>query len=180
MDAEQLQNDIDALLVFMNDELEKSGATIEHFNFAFNQGGEERITIDPVLNWQEERLFKIIRTCNSRRYLINQSNDFSRIRLTEEGQGRALSVKHGKSRSYELNASKFSIATLNVTGPAQIGDGNILNVHDVFQEIISKIDNANATPEEITEAKSRLAKFLEHPLTAAVLGGAVGSISGLL
>lgn len=59
----------------------------------------------------------------------------------------------------------------------QVGDYNVQNVVNSFKTLIKAIDESSASPETKTEAKSRLLSFLEHPLTSAVLGGAV---SGLL
>ena len=91
-----------------------------------------------------------------------------------------MSIKHGKNRSYELARSSYTIGAIHVAGSAQVGDGNTQNIYNVFQEVIDKIDRADATPEEKAQAKSLLAKFLEHPLTASVVGGVSGSLTGLL
>lgn len=91
-----------------------------------------------------------------------------------------LSVKHGKNRTYELARSSYTIGAIHIAGSAQVGDGNTQNIYNVFQEVIDKIDRAEATAEEKTEAKSLLTKFLEHPLTSSVVGGVAGSLTGLL
>ena len=180
MESEQLQNDIDTLLIFMNDILENSGMRIQGTYFSFKESQDDRVVFDSEHGWEEERLFRIINICHTRNLVNSVANSYARVLLTEEGQSRALSVKHGKKRSYELGGSSYTIGAIHVAGSAQVGDGNTLNIHNVFQEMITKIDNADATPEEKAEVKSRLSKFLEHPLTSAVLGGAAGSIFGLL
>jgi hypothetical protein len=73
-----------------------------------------------------------------------------------------------------------TIGAIHVAGSAQVGDGNKQNIYNVFQEVIDKIDRAEATSEEKAEAKSLLTKFLEHPLTSSVVGGVAGSLTGLL
>lgn len=178
MEAEKIQSDIDLLLTFINDDMENLGETINTVHFSFIAGKPDRIAIDEKLNWPEDHLYKIINICNSRSLLKKQSNGFAHILLTEEGQSRAISVKHGKNRSYELGAS-MQIATLNVHGPAQVGNGNVQNIHNVFNQLIKEIDQSGATDEEKTEAKSRLTKFLEHPLVGSIVGGLAGSLSGL-
>lgn len=105
--------------------------------------------------------------------------DFKYISLTQEGQSRAISVKHGKNRSYELGAS-MQIATLNVHGSAQVGNGNTQNIHNVFSQLIQQIEGSSASDEEKQEAKNRLAKFLEHPLVGSIVGGLAGSLPGLI
>ncbi|EKP9110679.1 hypothetical protein P4M31_001441, partial [Escherichia coli] len=105
--------------------------------------------------------------------------DFEHVSLTEEGQSRAISIKHGKNRSYELGAS-MQIATLNVHGPAQVGNGNTQNIHNVFNQLLQQIEKSSASDEEKQEAKKRLAKFLEHPLVGSIVGGLAGSLPGLM
>ncbi len=74
----------------------------------------------------------------------------------------------------------MQIATLNVHGPAQVGNGNVQNIHNVFNQLIEKIDESGASDEDKAEAKSRLAKFIEHPLVGSIVGGLAGSLSGLV
>ncbi|MCX8967071.1 hypothetical protein EHW66_19435 [Erwinia psidii] len=181
MDSEKLQSDIDTLLTFMNDEIENMGAVVMAVTFDFNENKTDRIAIDKKLLWPEDHLFKIIKICLTRGLVKKHttSRDFSYISLTEEGQSRAISVMHGKNRSYELGAS-MQIATLNVHGPAQVGNGNTQNIHNVFNQILQQIDNAEASDDDKSEAKSRLAKFLEHPLVDSIVGGLAGSLPGLM
>lgn len=179
MDAEKIQSDIDALLIFMNDDMESFGGVIDNVYFSFAAGKDDRIAFDKKANWPEDYLYRIINICNSRSLLKNNANDFSHIRLTEEGQSRAISVKHGKNRSYELGAA-MQIATLNVHGPAQVGNGNVQNIHNVFNQLLQKIDESDATDEDKKEAKGRLTQFLSHPLVGSILGGLAGSIPGLI
>ncbi|HDG1672983.1 TPA: hypothetical protein PFE07_002433 [Kluyvera cryocrescens] len=180
MDPDKIQNDIDALLTFMNDDMERIGGTITTIYWSFAQEQEDRNAIEKLHGWSEEHLFSIINRCHSRGLLKNMSTRYARVALTEEGQSRALSVKHGKDRSYELARSSYTIGAIHVAGSAQVGDGNTQNIYNVFQEVIDKIDRAEATPEEKAEAKSLLTKFLEHPLTSSVVGGVAGSLTGLL
>jgi len=180
MDPDKIQNDIDALLTFMNDDMERVGGTITDTYWSFAQEQEDRNAIEKLHGWSEENLFGIIKRCHSRGLLKNMSNRYAHVALTEEGQSRALSVKHGKNRSYELARSSYTIGAIHVAGSAQVGDGNTQNIYNVFQEVIDKIDRAEATSQEKAEAKSLLAKFLEHPLTSSVVGGVAGSLTGLL
>lgn len=179
MDAEKLQSDIDALLTFMNDDIENLGETIKTVSFGFDADQSDRTAIDEQLHWSEEHLFKIINICHARSLARKDYGDFEHVSLTEEGQSRAISVKHGKNRSYELGAS-MQIATLNVHGPAQVGNGNTQNIHNVFNQLLQQIEDSAASDQEKQEAKSRLAKFLEHPLVGSIVGGLAGSLPGLM
>ncbi|WP_205125015.1 hypothetical protein [Aeromonas sobria] len=136
MNPEKIQSDIDALLTYMNDDLENLGETIKAVYFGFNKSESDRVAIDEKLDWPEEHLFKIINICNSRGLVTKNFRNFSQIKLTEEGQSRAISVKHGKNRSYELGAS-MQISTLNVNAPSQIGNGNTQNISNIFNQLIN-------------------------------------------
>lgn len=179
MDAEKTQSDIDLLLTYMNDDMESFGGTINSVYFSFAVGETDRTAVDEKFNWPEDHLFRIINICNSRSLLKKITDSFADILLTEEGQSRAISVKHGKNRSYELGAA-MQIATLNVHGPAQVGNGNVQNIHNVFNQLLQKIDESCATDEDKKEAKNRLNKFLEHPLVGSIVGGLAGSLTGLI
>jgi hypothetical protein len=62
----------------------------------------------------------------------------------------------------------------------QVGDHNTQNFVTALQQIIEQIEKSGGTPEEKSEAKSRLRKFLEHPLTTSIAGGAAGGLTELL
>ena len=181
MDSDKLQSDIDTLLTFMNDEIDNMGAVVKSVTFDFNENQTDRIAIDERIHWSEDYLFRIIKICLARGLVKRQAMgcDFSYISLTEEGQSRAISVMHGKNRSYELGAS-MQIATLNVHGPAQVGNGNTQNIHNVFNQLLQQIEKSEASDAEKNEAKSLLAKFLEHPLVGSIVGGLAGSLPGLM
>ncbi len=70
--------------------------------------------------------------------------------------------------------------TINNSQGFQIGDHNTQHFVEGIKAIITEIDNSNASLAEKKEAKGRLAAFLEHPLTAGILSGAVGGLTGLL
>jgi hypothetical protein len=102
--------------------------------------------------------------------------EFSSLRLTESGQGRAISAKLGRNRSYELN-STTQIGSVTINGPGQIGNNNVQNIENIIIQLKDMIDNADAPTEQKIEAKSCLQKFLEHPLVCSVIGGAVARIT---
>ncbi|MEQ8042394.1 hypothetical protein ABQW67_05470 [Xanthomonas hortorum] len=67
--------------------------------------------------------------------------------------------------------------TINIQGShsIQIGDHNTQNVVGAIQALHQAIDASNATEDQKVEVKSRLAKLLEHPILASVLGGVAGA-----
>ena len=66
--------------------------------------------------------------------------------------------------------------TINITGSSNVvvGNNNNQTVTQTVRELLAVIESASASPEQKNEAKSLLRKFLEHPLLAAVAGGAIG------
>ena len=77
---------------------------------------------------------------------------------------------------------KIQHTTFNISNSQgfQIGDHNSQQFVSLLKDIVSKIDSSSAPAEEKDEAKGRLAKFIEHPLVCAVVGGAVGGLSGII
>lgn len=68
----------------------------------------------------------------------------------------------------------------NNSSGIQIGDHNTQQIQVAIQDLAQKIDNSDAPPEQKQEAKSRLADFLKHPATVAVLGAAATAIAAKL
>lgn len=70
--------------------------------------------------------------------------------------------------------------TINVSGSSNvvIGDHNQMSVTQHISELARVIDNSGGTPEQKAEAKGLLRRLVEHPLVAAVAGGAVGLLGG--
>ncbi|MGA8572592.1 MAG: hypothetical protein ACLP7A_03835 [Desulfobaccales bacterium] len=59
---------------------------------------------------------------------------------------------------------------------------NIFNQSFMFdiEQIILKINDIDASPEDKIEAKSRLKAFIEHPLVTSIFGGILGNLPSLL
>ena len=62
----------------------------------------------------------------------------------------------------------------------QIGDHNIQNITNTFNELIQKIDSSTASEIEKQEAKSLLNQFLSHPLVVSIIGSTLGAAIGLI
>ena len=70
--------------------------------------------------------------------------------------------------------------TINSSNGIQIGDHNIQNLEVVMRDVLSAIEKADAPQQEKDEARSRLQKFLEHPIVTAVVGAGLTGAIGLL
>lgn len=70
--------------------------------------------------------------------------------------------------------------TINIQGShsIQIGDHNTQNVVGAVHALHRAIDASNATEDQKVDAKSRLAKLLEHPIFVAIAGGIAGGLAG--
>lgn len=74
----------------------------------------------------------------------------------------------------------MKINTLNASGSIQIGDHNTQHIAMTIQSLVQQIEASDFSDEDKKEAKSRLAKFLEHPLLCSLLGSTVGSLVAAL
>lgn len=65
--------------------------------------------------------------------------------------------------------------TVNISNSSNVvvGNDNSQTITNTVRNLISVIESSTASTEEKAEAKSLLRKFLEHPLLAAIAGGAI-------
>jgi hypothetical protein len=61
-------------------------------------------------------------------------------------------------------------------GQVQIGDHNVQNIVNALHELKTKIDSADATPEQKQQATGLLRGLIAHPLVTSILGGLAGGI----
>ncbi|PLX67087.1 MAG: hypothetical protein C0603_10520 [Denitrovibrio sp.] len=182
MSKQRKETLIDELLVFMNDEIESTGHTIGTVRFDFSEQGEDTIKFAGDAGLEYDELMLILNTCKSRKYIIQKiigAGQYGQLELSEEGQGRAISVEAAKIAPPRKESSEFHIGELNASGSIQIGNNNTQNIENFFTTIVERIDQSDATDEEKKEAKNRLKSFLEHPLTNTALGLTPSVIKGL-
>lgn len=172
---------IDKLLVSLNDEIEQRGLRIRNVTFNFDVNSESAVHFTNLYNITYEDLVQIINTCMSRELLSssNISGRYGSMCLTEEGQGRAISVGSAEFAK-PLIGSTIQIGTLNANAATQIGDNNTQNIEYVFNALIDQIDNADAPDDEKTAAKNLLGRFIAHPLTNSIIGAASSVITAKL
>lgn len=172
MDRQEKEQWIDKLLVYAKDELEDQGKMISLSNFYFSEGSEHSNKFLQNNKMSSVDFESIVKICISRNYLkqaYSTGNALNGLKLTEYGQGRALSAVLAKEKPID-SSSNYTIGAIYNHGPSQIGNHNTQSIEIVFNELIEKIDNVDAPEEEKQEAKNRLQKFLEHPLVGTALG----------
>lgn len=166
---------INMLLCFMNDAIEENGSVPDTIEFDFNIGKEDFLLFKEKTNLSDDIIQQTLKTSYSRGYIKHASMGEGEIYcLTTEGQGRAISVE--RSKNYIDNSQQHNITIGTINGPAQIGNHNTQNIENVFEYILTEIENSNASTQEKSEAKNLLQKALSHPLIIAIIGASVGAI----
>jgi hypothetical protein len=98
----------------------------------------------------------------------------------------SLKMKKGTSWSQmqqelqELKMKQAPVININNSQGIQIGDHNIQHIASSLQGLIEKIDQSNVSQQEKLEARGLIAKVLENPTVASVLGAAASGLVGLL
>lgn len=72
--------------------------------------------------------------------------------------------------------------TINITNSQgfQIGDHNVQHIASSLVGLLEKIEASGGSPQEKASAKGLIGQLIDHPIVAAVLGGAVSGIIPLL
>lgn len=169
-EREKIQNDLDNLLIFMNDDLEQSGLTIKTGYFDFTQNSQNTLDVMGQNDWTYDNLKKIVNIAIARNLIILKAigSQFMPLALTEEGQARAISSAHGLKRSYELG-SETAIGTVNIQGSAQIGSGNILSFGAFINGVEQRIGQSESSLIEQADAKRLWNQVLKNPLLYKIL-----------
>jgi hypothetical protein len=166
---------INMLLCFMNDAIEKNGDVPDTAEFDFNIGKEDFLMFKEKTKLSDDVIQQALKTSRSRGYIkhpyLGEGEIYS---LTTEGQGRAISVEMAKNYTDKSQQSNINIGAIH--GPTQIGNNNTQNIESVFEYILTEIENSNASIQEKTEAKNLLQKALAHPITRSIIGASVGAI----
>lgn len=81
-------------------------------------------------------------------------------------------LKYRKGRKDTMEKAQQTI-NIHSAQAVQIGDHNTQQITATIQMLVQKIESSDASESEKNEAKSRLQKFLEHPLVAAIVGATI-------
>lgn len=126
---------------------------------------EGDIVIQPLPNGREERY--IITDSQFSSGLGSTKAHYSVSIVKESKQQRAEKV--GPNTTFHINNSSV-----------QVGDGNVQNIVNSFEQLSKEIESSDSTPEQKEEAKVLLKSLISNPTVAAVLGGAVSGLLGVL
>lgn len=169
-ERENLDNLINKLLIFANDELELIGQPINVSHFDFSKTGEDTVNFMNKTGISYENLERALKASITRGYLDKRFGGFgfrNNLFLTEEGQGRAISVVNAS----QLNQKPSNLQIKNINyGPTQIGNYNTQNIGNAIGSLINEIDRSNATSEDKQKAKNLLKGFLSHPIINSIIG----------
>ncbi len=91
--------------------------------------------------------------------------------------GYDLNLEKHQQLHRPVGATVNHVSITHSTG-FQVGNNNVQNIHAALLSLEQAIQSSNASAESKAEAKSKLKAFLEHPIVAAILGGAAGGLVG--
>lgn len=92
----------------------------------------------------------------------------------------SLKLRKSSSLVHQSQPKQAPSITINNSHGFQIGDNNVQHIANGLAGLVRKIEESPASAEEKAEAKSRLAKLMENPIVASVLGSAVSGVLDLL
>jgi len=125
---------------------------------------EDDIVIQPLPNGAEERFAVTDVQFNSGLSRIKAHYSITVIKETKQ------------QREKKLASNTFHINNSNV----QVGDGNIQNIVNSFEQLVQEIELSNSTQPQKEEAKGLLKSLISNPTVASVLGAAASGLIGVL
>lgn len=104
------------------------------------------------------------------------------IRLDEARSGHYRLFKGINFEDYtappQSQGTPINIGSFHNNGSAQFGDNNVSNIQLIqsIEQLLTKIDNSEATPQEKKAAKEQIKAIFDNPTISSVLGGVAGSL----
>ena len=163
---------VNELLIYMKNELEAKGCRYNacFFNFAMPANISDCFD-SPITN---EEFISVMNYCLTHDFIqesLGMIKRFSSVQLTEAGFGRATSVSRSKYKPGITDGmADVKIGTINATN-LQIGNNNIQNITNVFQQLIDEINNADCTEQEKKTALTQLKTFINNPIVSNIISG---------
>lgn len=87
-------------------------------------------------------------------------------------QLKLIAHKHGSSRAQPTKSITNNLTFHAPASGFNVGDHGIVNIEVTLRDVLTKIENSTANPEQKKQAKALWARALEHPVTVGVLGAA--------
>lgn len=163
---------VNELLIYMKNELEAKGYKYNACFFDFNMSSDISNCFNSSIT--EEEFNSVINYCLTHDFIRKTrgfEKGFVKIQLTEAGFGRATSVSRSKYKpSITDGMSDVKIGTINATN-LQIGNNNIQNITNVFQQLIDEINNADYAEQEKKTALTQLKTFINNPIVSNIISG---------
>lgn len=126
---------------------------------------EGDVVIQPLPNGTEER------------FVVTDAQYSSGLSSIKAHYSLSVVKESRQQREQKMAANTtFHINNSNV----QVGDGNVQNIVNSFEQLVNEIDNSASSPAQKEEAKGLLKSLISNPTVASVLGGAVSGLIGLV
>lgn len=173
----QKEQNIEALMVLLYDEIEDSGKPINCAIFNLSEEDSELLKILGSV----ENIYKTVNACVTRgllKYMFIGSHGLEGLAFTVEGQALALSVI--KRNESQTSAPVFNIGQITNNAPSQIGNNNIQNITNILSQLMEQADKTTASEEEKKDFKAKVNAVLSHPLINTVISAGAGIAGALL
>lgn len=85
-------------------------------------------------------------------------------------------------KTTEISREKAAAGTIvNIHGSSgiQVGNHNLMSFQLAVNEMLERIEKADASEEQKEEAKSLLGAFLAHPVVSAIVGGITAGVASM-
>lgn len=195
LSTEQKENFANELLVYMKNELEKQGLTIETCSFDFHLArvekyfgdvsdeiipeGEDLTNFKSTNKITDDEFTTVIKYCITHEFIERfccGHEEFASLQLTDEGFARAVSVERAKYKpAVTDNTTSIHIGSINGDN-IQVGNYNTQSICNTFSYLIDEIKKSDASDEEKKTALTKLKDFLNNPIVNGVTSNCVTEI----
>lgn len=175
---------VNALLVYMKNDMENSGKTIKLsvFNFRLSKPeGNDLKLLKLVVDITDKEFDVVMKSCMTHEYIKKMccGTDYDYIQLTNTGFARAKSVEKAKHHKPQETQQITFNGTINA-GNLQIGNNNTQNIENVINNLLNEIEKTNATDEEKKEAKNLVSSFFNNPIVSSVISTTANAAIAIL
>ena len=165
-DTQKLATD---LLIWMLNQLEKEGNTLQNSYFDFGQNGKDRTKFNEYYSWYSEKMEKTLNYCYTHQYIKPAclGSKLDPLQLTSKGFALAQSTKRIKPIKIEPQTI-FNFNAPITGGNVQVGNQNTQNIKMIIEDFKERIDKTEVSIEEKNKAKEILYSFFSNPIIAPI------------